>query len=66
METHHVIFLANEGTDRLTNVIALCRTITVKLILAREVRISKTEMILKLRAMICPEPVLPLDTRLLG
>jgi predicted restriction endonuclease len=24
LETHHVIFLANEGADRLTNVIALC------------------------------------------
>jgi hypothetical protein len=36
LESHHIIALADDGADRMTNVIALCPTIIVKLIMASE------------------------------
>jgi predicted HNH restriction endonuclease len=50
LETHHVIFLANEGADKLTNVIALCPNDHREAHLGKRRAAIETEMILKLRA----------------
>jgi predicted restriction endonuclease len=50
LETHHVIFLANEGADKLTNVIALCPNDHREAHFGKRSEEIETEMILKLKA----------------
>lgn len=50
LETHHVIFLAKEGADRLTNVIALCPNDHREAHFGKRSADIETEMILKLKA----------------
>ena len=51
LETHHVISLANEGTDRPTNVIALCPNDHREAHFGKRRAQIETEMILKLSAL---------------
>ena len=53
LETHHVIFLANEGEDRLTNVIALCPNDHREAHFGKRCAAIETEMIRKLKVMNC-------------
>jgi hypothetical protein len=50
LETHHVIFLANEGADKLTNVTALCPNDHREAHFGKRREAIEKEMILKLRA----------------
>jgi predicted restriction endonuclease len=50
LETHHVIFLANEGADKLTNVIALCPNDHREAHFGKRCAAIEAEMILKLKA----------------
>ena len=49
LETHHVIFLANDGADKLTNVIALCPNDHREAHFGKRRAEIETEMILKLK-----------------
>jgi 5-methylcytosine-specific restriction endonuclease McrA len=49
LETHHVIFLADEGADRLTNVIALCPNDHREAHFGKRSAAIENEMILKLK-----------------
>ncbi len=51
LETHHVISLANEGADRLTNVIALCSNDHREAHFGKRSADIEAEMILRLRAL---------------
>jgi predicted HNH restriction endonuclease len=53
LETHHVISLANEGADKLTNVIALCPNDHREAHFGKRCAAIETEMIQKLKAMNC-------------
>ncbi len=50
LETHHVIFLANDGADKLTNVIALCPNDHREAHFGKRSAEIETEMISKLKA----------------
>jgi 5-methylcytosine-specific restriction endonuclease McrA len=50
LETHHVIFLANDGADKLTNVIALCPNDHREAHFGKRCEEIETEMVLKLKA----------------
>ncbi len=50
LESHHVIFLANEGADRLTNVIALCPNDHREAHFGKRSAAIENEMVLKLKS----------------
>jgi len=50
LETHHVIYLANDGADKLTNVIAVCPNDHREAHFGKRREVIESEMILRLKA----------------